>query len=84
MFLFAQCFRRQFDLANKEAMDESAEWRLKYDLEAERANKCLSELNMVSAISFRFYFANFYLARTVYVGADIIEVFHYLEPVFPM
>ncbi|XP_010253681.1 PREDICTED: uncharacterized protein LOC104594860 [Nelumbo nucifera] len=36
--------RRQFDLANKEAMDEWAEWRLKYDEEAERATTCLKEL----------------------------------------
>ncbi|XP_010264676.1 PREDICTED: uncharacterized protein LOC104602617 [Nelumbo nucifera] len=36
--------RRQFDLAHKEAMDESAEWRLKYDEEVERATKCLTEL----------------------------------------
>ncbi|XP_024923522.1 uncharacterized protein LOC107435029 isoform X3 [Ziziphus jujuba] len=40
-----ELLRRQFDLANKEAMDESAEWRLKYDVEAERATKCLGELN---------------------------------------
>ncbi|KAK7267671.1 hypothetical protein RIF29_20349 [Crotalaria pallida] len=38
--------RRQFDIANREAMDESAEWRLKYDEEAEKANKCLQELQM--------------------------------------
>ncbi|KAH7513204.1 hypothetical protein FEM48_Zijuj12G0171600 [Ziziphus jujuba var. spinosa] len=43
-----ELLRRQFDLANKEAMDESAEWRLKYDVEAERATKCLGELNKPS------------------------------------
>ncbi|XP_024923523.1 uncharacterized protein LOC107435029 isoform X4 [Ziziphus jujuba] len=42
-----ELLRRQFDLANKEAMDESAEWRLKYDVEAERATKCLGELNKI-------------------------------------
>ncbi|GLT72334.1 hypothetical protein SLA2020_442790 [Shorea laevis] len=26
-----ELLRRQFDLASKEAMDESAEWRLRYD-----------------------------------------------------
>ncbi|XP_057984133.1 uncharacterized protein LOC131168594 [Malania oleifera] len=36
--------RKQFDLANKEAMDESAEWRLKYDEEVERTVKCEKEL----------------------------------------
>ncbi|KAF6166223.1 hypothetical protein GIB67_031007 [Kingdonia uniflora] len=36
--------RREFDLASKEAMDESAEWRLKYDEEVERAMKCVKEL----------------------------------------
>lgn len=43
-FLFTHTCRRQFDLANREAMDESAEWRLKYDEEVERATKCLTEL----------------------------------------
>ncbi|KAF8396571.1 hypothetical protein HHK36_018195 [Tetracentron sinense] len=36
--------RRQFDLANREAMDESAEWRLKYDEEVVRATGCVKEL----------------------------------------
>ncbi|XP_022934052.1 uncharacterized protein LOC111441336 [Cucurbita moschata] len=36
---------RQFDLANREAMDESAEWRRMYDHEHDRANKCRSDLN---------------------------------------
>ncbi|KAJ9181581.1 hypothetical protein P3X46_009698 [Hevea brasiliensis] len=39
-----ELLRRQFDLANREAMDESAEWRMKYDEEAERAAKCDKEL----------------------------------------
>ncbi|XP_004304431.1 PREDICTED: uncharacterized protein LOC101312560 isoform 1 [Fragaria vesca subsp. vesca] len=39
--------RRQFDLANREAMDESAEWRLKYDVEAERSTKCMNELKQI-------------------------------------
>ncbi|KAB1223830.1 hypothetical protein CJ030_MR2G009183 [Morella rubra] len=39
--------RRQFDLANKEAMDESAEWRLRYDKEAERTTKCVNELRKI-------------------------------------
>lgn len=39
-----QLIRMQFDLANREAMDESAEWRLKYDREVERATKCGNEL----------------------------------------
>ncbi|KAG6769804.1 hypothetical protein POTOM_025466 [Populus tomentosa] len=36
--------RRQFDLANREALDESAEWRIKYDEEVERAAKCDKQL----------------------------------------
>ncbi|KAK7279351.1 hypothetical protein RJT34_24400 [Clitoria ternatea] len=39
-----QLLRRQFDIANKEAMDESAEWRLRYDEEVDRTKKCLQEL----------------------------------------
>ncbi|KVH93931.1 uncharacterized protein LOC112516749 [Cynara cardunculus var. scolymus] len=39
--------RRQFDLANMEAMDESAEWRLKFDEAQERATKCAKELKRV-------------------------------------
>nr|KJB36597.1 hypothetical protein B456_006G166500 [Gossypium raimondii] len=31
-----ELLRRQFDLANKEAMDESAEWRLRFDEEADK------------------------------------------------
>ncbi|XP_043698714.1 uncharacterized protein LOC122649577 [Telopea speciosissima] len=38
-----ELIRRQFDLANMEAMDESAEWRRKYDEEVERATTCLKE-----------------------------------------
>ncbi|CAK8571591.1 unnamed protein product [Lathyrus sativus] len=38
--------RRQFDIANREAMDESAEWRQKYDTEVDRANKCIKELQV--------------------------------------
>ncbi|TQE05786.1 hypothetical protein C1H46_008605 [Malus baccata] len=36
--------KRQFDLASRETMDESAEWRLKYDEEAEKATKCMNKL----------------------------------------
>ncbi|MBA0721969.1 hypothetical protein Golax_009463 [Gossypium laxum] len=39
--------RRQFDLANKEAMDESAEWRLRFDEEADKASKCAKELDEI-------------------------------------
>ncbi|EPS74087.1 hypothetical protein M569_00671, partial [Genlisea aurea] len=37
--------RKEFDLANREAMDESAEWRRRYDFEFERATKCARELD---------------------------------------
>ncbi|XP_008243938.1 PREDICTED: uncharacterized protein LOC103342134 [Prunus mume] len=43
----AELLRRQFDLANREAMDESAEWRLKYDVEAERVTECMNELKQI-------------------------------------
>ncbi|KAF5737552.1 hypothetical protein HS088_TW13G00437 [Tripterygium wilfordii] len=39
-----ELLRRQFDLANREAMDESAEWRMRYDVEAERATDCDKQL----------------------------------------
>ncbi|CAM8964642.1 unnamed protein product [Rhodiola kirilowii] len=41
--------RKQFDLANRDAMDESAEWRMRYDREVERASKCADELSKVKA-----------------------------------
>ncbi|XP_038903114.1 uncharacterized protein LOC120089790 [Benincasa hispida] len=41
----AELLRRQFDLANREAMDESAEWRRMYDRELDRANRCNIDLN---------------------------------------
>uniref|UniRef100_A0A7N0R9F8 Uncharacterized protein n=1 Tax=Kalanchoe fedtschenkoi TaxID=63787 RepID=A0A7N0R9F8_KALFE len=40
-----ELLRRQFDLANREAMDESAEWRMRYDREVERASICAQELS---------------------------------------
>ncbi|XP_062117242.1 uncharacterized protein LOC133831088 isoform X1 [Humulus lupulus] len=40
----ADFLRRQFDLANREALDESAEWRSRYDEEAVKTAQCLSEL----------------------------------------
>ncbi|KAI4349151.1 hypothetical protein L6164_009783 [Bauhinia variegata] len=46
-----ELLRRQFDLANKEAMDESAEWRLMYDKEVDRATKCLEELKAIKESS---------------------------------
>ncbi|KAI4300276.1 hypothetical protein L6164_033673 [Bauhinia variegata] len=43
--------RQRFDLANKEAMDESAEWRLMYDKEVDKATKCLEELKAIKESS---------------------------------
>ncbi|ESQ52352.1 hypothetical protein EUTSA_v10017389mg [Eutrema salsugineum] len=43
--------RRQFDLANREAMDESAEWRRMFDNEAEKASKCNTELALMKELS---------------------------------
>ncbi|KAF8397692.1 hypothetical protein HHK36_016614 [Tetracentron sinense] len=45
-----QFIRSQFDLANKEAMDESAEWRLKYDEEVKRATMCVKELIVIKQV----------------------------------
>ncbi|KAJ7972402.1 Acyl-CoA-binding domain protein [Quillaja saponaria] len=42
-----ELLRQQFDLANREAMDESAEWRLKYDEQANKATKCMGELKVM-------------------------------------
>ncbi|XP_010684099.1 uncharacterized protein LOC104898693 [Beta vulgaris subsp. vulgaris] len=42
-----ELIRRQFDLAHREAMDESAEWRSRFDEERERATKCMKELTEV-------------------------------------
>ncbi|KAF5747882.1 hypothetical protein HS088_TW05G00612 [Tripterygium wilfordii] len=39
-----ELLRKQFDLANRDAMDESAEWRMRYNAEAERASKCGKQL----------------------------------------
>ncbi|EOY07835.1 hypothetical protein QQP08_016921 [Theobroma cacao] len=43
----AELLRRQFDIANREAMDESAEWRLRFDEEADKASKCAKELEEI-------------------------------------
>ncbi|KAK9048672.1 hypothetical protein SSX86_002697 [Deinandra increscens subsp. villosa] len=43
----AELMRKQFDLANMEAVDESAEWRLRFDEAEERATKCTKELKRV-------------------------------------
>ncbi|XP_073139892.1 uncharacterized protein [Henckelia pumila] len=40
-----ELLRRQFDLANREAMDESADWRRRYDAEVEKAGRCFKKLS---------------------------------------
>ncbi|KAL2487456.1 hypothetical protein Adt_32212 [Abeliophyllum distichum] len=42
-----ELLRKQFDLANREAMDESAEWRHRYDAELEKTAKCFKELSEI-------------------------------------
>ncbi|KAL0347182.1 UNVERIFIED_CONTAM: hypothetical protein Scaly_1734200 [Sesamum calycinum] len=42
-----ELLRRQFDLANREAMDESAEWRRRYDWEFEKAAECSRQLDEI-------------------------------------
>lgn len=49
--LLVMMCRRQFDLAHREAVDESAEWRSRFDEERERATECMMELNAVCYIS---------------------------------
>ncbi|OAY80235.1 hypothetical protein ACMD2_15740 [Ananas comosus] len=44
-----EILRRQFERANLEAMDESAEWRMKYDSEVERSRQLQDELLKVKA-----------------------------------
>ncbi|KAK4281483.1 hypothetical protein QN277_012968 [Acacia crassicarpa] len=48
-----ELLRRQFDLANREAMDESAEWRLKYDEEVDKTRKCFEELQALRMGQFK-------------------------------
>ncbi|KAL6574852.1 hypothetical protein OROMI_012137 [Orobanche minor] len=48
-----ELLRRQFDFASREAMDESAEWRRRYDGEFDKASKCFSELEEECASSSR-------------------------------
>lgn len=42
--LFLVSCRRQFDLASREAMDESAVWRKRYDDEEKKSSACQKEL----------------------------------------
>ncbi|TVU01182.1 hypothetical protein EJB05_19301 [Eragrostis curvula] len=42
--------RRQFERANLEAMDESAEWRMKYDTELGKNRQLQDELSKVKAL----------------------------------
>lgn len=44
-----EVLRKQFERANLEAMDESAEWRMKYDGEVEKSRKFQDELLKVKA-----------------------------------
>ncbi|XP_020972429.1 uncharacterized protein LOC107628631 [Arachis ipaensis] len=50
----SELLRRQFDIANREAMDESAEWRLRYDQAVDRENKCLQELQRIKGTNNKF------------------------------
>ncbi|KAF3776815.1 hypothetical protein EJ110_NYTH46953 [Nymphaea thermarum] len=43
----AEIMRSQFERAQNEALDESAEWRMKYDEEVQRSGKYLLELVQV-------------------------------------
>ncbi|XP_057743906.1 uncharacterized protein LOC130961887 [Arachis stenosperma] len=50
----SELLRRQFDIANREAMDESAEWRLRYDQAVDRESKCLQELQGIKGTNNKF------------------------------
>lgn len=54
IFFLDSC-RRQFDLASREAMDESAVWRKRYDDEEKISSACQKELIKVGMFSFRIY-----------------------------
>ncbi|KAL3531935.1 hypothetical protein ACH5RR_005456 [Cinchona calisaya] len=43
----SQLLRQQFDLAHREAMDESAEWRQRFDEEVEKTKMCIKELDEI-------------------------------------
>ncbi|MCD7462465.1 hypothetical protein HAX54_048604 [Datura stramonium] len=42
-----ELLRRQFDLASREAMDESAVWRKRFDDEEEKSSACQKELTKI-------------------------------------
>ncbi|KAF3652767.1 hypothetical protein BC332_23056 [Capsicum chinense] len=42
-----ELLRRQFDLASREAMDESAMWRKRFDDEEDKSSTCQKELNKI-------------------------------------
>ncbi|KAH9605845.1 hypothetical protein KSS87_008635 [Heliosperma pusillum] len=46
----SQLLRMQFDLAHREAVDESAEWRLRFDQERENSAKCTNELTQAKEL----------------------------------
>lgn len=48
----ALLIRKQFDLASREAMDESAEWRRRFDAEVLKVSKCEKELDRIK-VSFK-------------------------------
>ncbi|KAJ0966479.1 hypothetical protein J5N97_023396 [Dioscorea zingiberensis] len=45
-----EALRRQFDRANMEAMDESAEWRMKYDRELEASRRYQREITKIKDV----------------------------------
>ncbi|CAN4117067.1 unnamed protein product [Withania somnifera] len=45
-----ELLRRQFDLASREAMDESAQWRKRYDDEKTNSSACHEELIKVKQL----------------------------------
>jgi hypothetical protein len=47
ILITALIIRRQFERANLEAMDESAEWRMKYDTEFSKNRLLQNELSTV-------------------------------------
>ena len=47
VLITASIIRRQFERANLEAMDESAEWRMKYDAEFEKNRQLQDQLSKV-------------------------------------
>lgn len=74
MFFCVNLFpcRREFDLANQEAMDESAEWRRMFDLEFDKSAKCSRELDKVCKLIFQLNILNAFCMTCLFGFIDLL------------